>query len=102
MGLDQAEFAGMFGFRQNTISKWEKGRSVPPAQVIIRMLRFANKQEGSILLRELASLYGIDEGQFAYRHPDGHWVTLRKATPADVQAISEAVVAAHHQECETR
>jgi hypothetical protein len=31
-------------------------------------------------------------------HPDGQWVTLRKATEADTAAINDAVVSAHHGE----
>jgi hypothetical protein len=35
-------------------------------------------------------------GWIVYKHPDGQWVTLRKATDADTEAISNAVIAAHH------
>ena len=35
-------------------------------------------------------------GWILYRHPDGQWVTLRKATDADVEEISEAVSAQFH------
>ena len=35
-------------------------------------------------------------GWLLYRHADGQWVTLRKATDQDINAISAAVVAAHH------
>ena len=35
-------------------------------------------------------------GWILYRHPDGQWVTLRKATEADVEKISEAVNAQFH------
>ncbi len=35
-------------------------------------------------------------GWLLYQHPDGHWVTLRNATEEDVEAISAAVVCAHH------
>lgn len=35
-------------------------------------------------------------GWLLYRHPDGQWVSLRKATDADIAAITEAVVRAHH------
>lgn len=38
-------------------------------------------------------------GWILYRNPgDGQWVTLRKATEADVNAITGAVVEAHHSE----
>jgi len=37
-------------------------------------------------------------GWLLYRHPDGHWVTLRKATDADLAAINAAVVEGHHSE----
>ena len=33
-----------------------------------------------------------------YRHPDGQWVTLRKATDADVATISAALVRSHHSD----
>lgn len=40
-------------------------------------------------------------GWILYRNPgDGQWVTLRKATEADVKAITGAVVTAHHSEAE--
>lgn len=35
-------------------------------------------------------------GWILFRHPDGQWVTLRKATDADRKAINAAVVEAHH------
>jgi len=35
-------------------------------------------------------------GWIIYRHPDGQWVTLRKATEADVEKMSEAVSAQFH------
>jgi hypothetical protein len=35
-------------------------------------------------------------GWLLYRHPDGQWVTLRKATDADIVAINRAVVESHH------
>jgi hypothetical protein len=35
-------------------------------------------------------------GWLLYKHPDGQWVTLRKATRDDIAAISGAVVEAHH------
>jgi hypothetical protein len=35
-------------------------------------------------------------GWLMYRHPDGQWVSLRKATDADLAAINKAVVEAHH------
>ena len=35
-------------------------------------------------------------GWLLYRHPDGQWVSLRKATDADISAISQAVSNAHH------
>lgn len=31
-----------------------------------------------------------------YKHPDGQWVSLRKATQQDIDIISEAVIAIHH------
>jgi hypothetical protein len=35
-------------------------------------------------------------GWILYKHPDGQWVTLRKATDADIERISQAVIEAHH------
>lgn len=35
-------------------------------------------------------------GWILYRHPDGQWVTLRKATDADLEAMSTAVSAQFH------
>ena len=35
-------------------------------------------------------------GWILYKHPDGQWVTLRKATDADVKALNKAVIGAHH------
>jgi hypothetical protein len=37
-------------------------------------------------------------GWILYQHPDGEWVTLRKATEDDISRLSAAVVAAHHSE----
>ena len=35
-------------------------------------------------------------GWILYKHPDGQWVTLRKATDDDINRISQAVIEAHH------
>lgn len=35
-------------------------------------------------------------GWLLYKHPDGQWVSLRKATDDDIKRINEAVVYAHH------
>lgn len=35
-------------------------------------------------------------GWLLYRHPDGQWVTLRKATADDRSAINRAAVEGHH------
>jgi hypothetical protein len=37
-------------------------------------------------------------GWILYRHAEGHWVALRKASDADIAEISAAVVSAHHSE----
>jgi hypothetical protein len=37
-------------------------------------------------------------GWLLYKHPDGQWVTLRKATDADISTINRAVSTAHHKE----
>ena len=36
-------------------------------------------------------------GWLLYKHPDGQWVTLRKATDDDIKALNGAVVRAHHE-----
>lgn len=35
-------------------------------------------------------------GWILYRHPDGQWVSLRKATDRDIAELSAAVSKAHH------
>lgn len=35
-------------------------------------------------------------GWLLYKHPDGHWVTFRKATDADIAALNRAVAQGHH------
>lgn len=37
-------------------------------------------------------------GWILYRHPDGQWVTLRKATDEDIEAMAIAVSAQFHRE----
>ena len=37
-------------------------------------------------------------GWILYQHPDGQWVTLRKATDIDIAAINKAIVTAYHDE----
>ena len=37
-------------------------------------------------------------GWLFFRHPEGQWVSLRKATDDDLASISAAIVAAHHAE----
>lgn len=41
-------------------------------------------------------------GWLLYRHVEGHWVTLRKATAADIAAINGAVIDAHHRALDGR
>jgi hypothetical protein len=36
-------------------------------------------------------------GWILFKNHDGQWVTLRKATDADIATINKSVVAAHHQ-----
>ena len=43
---------------------------------------------------------GHAKGWIVYKHPDGQWVTLRKATDADLAMINETVVRAHHSDLE--
>ena len=52
--------------------------------------------------RNMKYIYPDADSQWAgwicYKNPgDGRWVSLRKATGADVTAITSAVVSAHHQ-----
>ena len=35
-------------------------------------------------------------GWILYKHPDGQWVTLRKATDDDIAVMNRAVSEAHH------
>lgn len=35
-------------------------------------------------------------GWILYKHPDGQWVTLRKASDVDIEALNGAVIRAHH------
>lgn len=35
-------------------------------------------------------------GWILYRHPDGQWVTYRKANDKDIEAINKMVSDAHH------
>lgn len=37
-------------------------------------------------------------GWILFKHPDGQWVTLRKATEGDIKRINQAVIGAHHAE----
>jgi hypothetical protein len=37
-------------------------------------------------------------GRLLYKRSDGQWVTLRKATDADIAAINRAVVFSHHSD----
>lgn len=37
------------------------------------------------------------DGWICYRHPDGQWVSLRKATKEDRAELDNAIVKAHHQ-----
>lgn len=39
---------------------------------------------------------GPHKDWLAYQHPDGQWVSLRKATNADRAEIDNAIVSAHH------
>ncbi len=52
--------------------------------------------------RWMKYVYPDTEGSYAgwilYKHPDGQWVTLRKATDDDLERMSKAVSKAHHQE----
>lgn len=41
---------------------------------------------------------GKHSGWIWFRHPDGQWVTLRKATGDDIAKFNSAVIAAHHSE----
>lgn len=37
-------------------------------------------------------------GWLFYKHPDGQWVSLRKATDNDIMAINQAMSTAFHKE----
>lgn len=59
------------------------------------------RSDGSVCAREMM-LVADDEpreylrGWLIYRHPEGQWVTLRKATDDDIAKVNQAVVEAHH------
>lgn len=54
--------------------------------------KFRDARNGEMML-----VYeGEWKGWLAYRHPDGQWVSLRKATPADWHALGIAISEAHH------
>lgn len=60
-----------------------------------RGLRFYDKAtERQMLLVHEGELYA---GWLCYRHPDGQWVTLRKATDDDIGRLNKAVSAGHHE-----
>lgn len=40
------------------------------------------------------------KGWIVYRHPDGGWVSLRRATQDDLARINDAVSAAFHMEAD--
>jgi hypothetical protein len=48
-------------------------------------VRFIDAQMGEMLLCQGGSF----DGWLCYRHPDGQWVALRKATKADMARIAE-------------
>lgn len=54
--------------------------------------KFRDARNGEMML--------VYEGEWkdwlAYRHPDGQWVSLRKATPEDWHALGIAISEAHH------
>lgn len=52
---------------------------------------FRGKRREMILVNE-----GHAKGWICYRHPDGQWVTLRKATDADQHELAQALSAALH------
>lgn len=48
-------------------------------------------------LGEMMLVYeGAWKGWLVRRHPDGQWVTLRKATPEDWRSLGCAITQAHH------
>lgn len=59
------------------------------------------RSSGDVPVREML-LVTDDEpreylrGWLLFKHPDGQWVTLRKATDDDIAKLSQAVVEAHH------
>jgi len=52
-------------------------------------VKFLDKASGRILLLVQDAQSDFD-GWLAYNHPDGQWVTLRKATEEDKQIIEKA------------
>ena len=48
-------------------------------------IRFIDKNQGEMILVS----EGEYEGWLCYRHPDGQWVSLRKATEDDIKKVGE-------------
>lgn len=77
--------------RKRTPSWWLK--QAEPKAFEPKGYRFSdlNSKREMMLVSE-----GEWNGWLVYRHPDGQWVTLRKATEEDIHKLSQAMVLAHH------
>lgn len=49
MGLSQTKLAKELGVSQDTVSLWERGKSYPDAEMIIKLARFFNVPSDYIL-----------------------------------------------------
>jgi hypothetical protein len=85
-----------------------KKRSLPPNDPLEGMmaksgqidppgLTFTDGASGRRMKYVYPSTQHWTAGWILYKHPQGHWVTLRKATDDDITRISSAVVEAHHR-----
>jgi hypothetical protein len=70
----------------------------PSTKLDVAPLRFYDQR------REQDMMYVYPEtkhelaGWIIYKHPDGQWVTLRKATGDDIERLDAMVTSAHHLE----
>jgi hypothetical protein len=66
------------------------------AQFDIVPLRFFDKATRREMLYVYPDTHHSCAGWLLYRAKHGGWVTLRKATDADIERMTEAVITAHH------
>lgn len=50
-------------------------------------IQFQDRNYGKLMLVDMPDHWA--HGWICYEHPDGGWVTLRKATEADKEAVAE-------------